>query len=82
MDVKKEFFHGAKAVHGSVYFKLLDDSTFFVANSLETEFFVLTTSFTTYLTRPISNGKMKAIGKVANKNRSQFIAEPIVYDDK
>ena len=82
IDVKKEFFHGAGAVHGSVYFKLLDDAAFFASNSLEKEVFVLTTSFTTYITRPISSGKMKAIGKVVNKNRSQFIAESIVYDDK
>jgi len=82
IDVKKEFFHGAGAVHGSVYFKLLDDAAFFAANSIETEFFVLTTSFTTYLTRPVSSGKMKAIGKIANQNRSQFIAESIVYDSE
>ena len=82
IDVKKDFFHGGQAVHGSVYFKLLDDVAFFAANSLETEVFVLTTSFTTYLTRPISSGKMKAIGKIANRNRSQFIAESVVYDDK
>ncbi|MGB0495488.1 MAG: PaaI family thioesterase [Kangiellaceae bacterium] len=82
IQAKKEFFHGAGAVHGSVYFKLLDDSAFFAANSLETELFVLTTSFTTYLTRPISSGNMRAVGKIANQNRSQFIAESIVYDSK
>jgi len=80
IDVKKEFFHGAGAVHGSVYFKLLDDAAFFASNSLEKDVFVLTTSFTTYITRPISSGKMKAIGKVVNKNRTQFIAESVVYD--
>ena len=63
-------------------FKMLDDAAFFAANSLETEFFVLTTSFTTYLTRPVVEGKLKAVGKVVNQNKSQFIAESIVYDSK
>ncbi len=74
--------HAAGAVHGSVYFKMLDDAAFFAANSLEKEFFVLTTSFTTYITRPVATGTMRAVGTVVNKNRSQFIAEAIVYDSE
>jgi uncharacterized protein (TIGR00369 family) len=82
IDIHSKFFHAAQAVHGSVYFKMLDDAAYFAANSLETEYFVLTTSFTTYLTKPISSGKMTAIGKVVNKNRSQIIAEAVVYNAK
>lgn len=82
IDVEPKFFHAAQAVHGSVYFKMLDDAAFFAANSLETEFFVLTTSFTTYLTKPVSSGCMRSVGKVVNRNRSQFIAEAIVYNAK
>lgn len=82
IDVKREFFHAAHAVHGSSYFKMLDDAAFFAANSLEPEVFVLTTSFTTYITRPISEGKMIAKGKVVNRNKSQFIAEAVVYDQE
>lgn len=81
IDVEEKYFHSANAVHGSVYFKLLDDAAWFAVNSLEPEFFVLTTSFTTYLTRPISHGKMKAIGEVVNLNGTQFIAESIVFDE-
>lgn len=82
IPLKPEFHHSAGAVHGSVYFKLLDDAAFFAANSLEPEFFVLTTSFTTYLTRPVSDGAMKAVGRVVNQNKSQFIVESIVYDEQ
>lgn len=82
IDVKRDFFHAAHAVHGSSYFKMLDDAAFFAANSLEPEVFVLTTSFTTYITRPISEGKMIAKGKVVNRNKSQFIAEAVVYDQE
>lgn len=80
IDVDKKHFHAAGAVHGSVYFKILDDAAFFAANSFEREVFVLTTSFTTYITRPISSGVMRAVGKVVNKNKSQFIAEAVIYD--
>jgi len=80
IDVRPEYFHAAGAVHGSVYFKILDDAAFFAANSYVPDVFVLTTSFTTYLTRPVSEGVMRAQGRVVNQNRTQFIAESVVYD--
>lgn len=82
IELSEKYHHAAGAVHGSVYFKMLDDAAFFAANSLEKEVFVLTTSFTTYLTRPVSLGALKAVGKVVNKNASQFIAEAVVYDSR
>lgn len=80
IELSEKLYHSARAVHGSVYFKMLDDAAFFASNSLEQQYFVLTTSFTTYLTRPISTGAMKSIGRVVNSNKSQFIAESVVYD--
>lgn len=80
IELSAKFHHSAGAVHGSVYFKLLDDAAFFAAQSFEQEVFVLTSSFTTYLTRPVSLGTLKAIGKVVNQNKTQFIAEAVVYD--
>ena len=80
IDLSEKLFHAANAVHGSIYFKMLDDAAFFAANSLEREVFVLTTSFTTYLTRPISSGTMRSVGRVVNQNRSQYIAEAIAYN--
>ena len=80
IELGPQFHHSAHGVHGSVYFKMLDDAAFFAANTLEREFLVLTTSFTTYLTRPVSEGSMRAVGQVAHQNRSQFLAEAVVYD--
>lgn len=82
IELSEKFHHSGGGVHGSVYFKMLDDAAFFAANSLEENCFVLTTSFTTYITRPVAEGKMKAVGKVVNKNNSQFIAESVVYDSE
>jgi len=80
IDVSEKLFHSAGAVHGSVYFKMLDDAAFFAANSLERNVFVLTTSFTTYLTKPVSFGALRAVGRVVNQNKSQLIAEAVVYE--
>jgi len=82
IEVSAKHHHSGGGVHGSVYFKMLDDAAFFAANSLEEEVFVLTTSFTTYLTRPVAAGKIRAQGKVVNSNKTQFIAEAVLYDDK
>lgn len=80
IDVADRFYHAAGAVHGSVYFKMLDDAAFFAANSLERKVFVLTTSFTMYLTRPVSAGRLRSVGHVVHRSKSQFIAEAVVYD--
>ncbi|MCP3930849.1 MAG: PaaI family thioesterase [Oligoflexia bacterium] len=80
IELKESMYHSANAVHGSVYFKLLDDSAFFAANSFEMDFFVLTSSFTTYLTRPMTSGQLKAVGRVVSKTKNQWIAESVAYN--
>lgn len=80
IEVEDKLFHAAGAVHGSVYFKVLDDAAFFAANSLEREFFVLTASFTTYFTRPVSDGSIRATGRVVHHGRSQILAEAVALD--
>jgi len=80
LPIKKDFYHAAGAMHGALYFFALDNSAFFAINSLVEDVFVLTTSFTTYITRPVSEGVVKAFGKVVNKNRTQFIGESVLYD--
>ena len=80
IELSRQFHHSAGAVHGSVYFKMLDDAAFFAANSLEQHVFLLTTSFTTYMTQPVTEGTLRAVGKVVNQNGSQFISESVVYN--
>src|SRR5262245_65921178 len=61
---RPEFLHAAGAVHGSVYFRLLDDAAFFAVNSRVEDSFVLTVSFTVQFARPIVEGEVGASGKV------------------
>ncbi|HEY3447559.1 MAG TPA: PaaI family thioesterase, partial [Myxococcales bacterium] len=79
--VRPEFFHSAHAVHGSVYFKALDDAAFFAANSLVEDVFVLTASFNLHLLRPITSGTMIATGTVVHQSRSQILAESVLVDE-
>lgn len=77
-EVKEEFFHAAGSLHGSVYFKLLDDAAFFAVNSLVKEAFVLTVSFNLYLTRPVTKGLLIARGQVVSQSRNYFVAESVL----
>ena len=80
LPVRKDFFHAAGAMHGALYFFALDTAAFFAVSSLVEDVFVLTNSFTTYMTRPVSEGVVTAIGKAVYQNRSQFIGESVLYD--
>lgn len=82
LPVQEKFFHPADAVHGSVYFKALDDAAFFAANSLVDDVFVLTTDYNVYFTRPVSDGHIRAEGTVVNENPNQLVAEAVAYDDE
>ena len=80
IQVRPEFFHAAGAVHGSVYFKALDDAAFFAAASQVEDVFVLTSSFNLHLTRPVSEGELLAVGKVVHSSRRLLVAEAVLTD--
>ena len=66
--------------HGVVYFKALDDATFFAANSLVEDVFVLTVSFNLYFTRPVSEGEVVARGRVVSRSKRLYVAEGVIED--
>jgi len=67
-------------VHGSVYFKALDDASFFAVASLVDDVFILTATFNVYLTRPIASGTMRSVGRVVHRSRQLFLAEAELFD--
>jgi len=79
-EVCEKFFHAAHALHGSVYFKALDDSAFFAAASMIPGRFVVTVSFTIYLTRPVTSGRLRAEGQVATQTTNLLVAESVLYN--
>lgn len=80
MNSHAKFFHAANAVHGSIYFKMLDDAAFFAVNSLVKDAFVLTTSFSINLLRPVVYGELRAEGEVVFNARKSFVAEAKLYN--
>jgi len=82
LTIDSKYFHALGAIHGSVYFKLLDDAAFFAVNSIIKDAFVLTTSFNINIIRPVSEGVITATGKLKFKSRNLFIAESSLTDEK
>jgi uncharacterized protein (TIGR00369 family) len=80
LKIAPKYFHALGAIHGSVYFKLLDDAAFFAVNSIVTDVFVLTTNFSINIVRPVSNGLITAIGKIKFSSSNLWIAESSLID--
>jgi len=81
LPVRPEFYHAANAVHGSVYFRALDDAAFFAANSRVREVLVLTVSFTIQFARPVVSGEMRAVGRLVHASGRLFMAEADLLDE-
>ena len=80
LNITEKYFHALGAIHGSVYFKLLDDAAFFAASSVVEDVFVLTTSFTINITKPVSQGTIKAIGNVRFESNNLIVAKSSLYN--
>ena len=82
LTIDSKYFHALGAIHGSVYFKLLDDAAFFAVSSIVKNVFVLTTSYNINITRPVNKGVITATGKLKFKSRNLFVAESSLVDEK
>jgi uncharacterized protein (TIGR00369 family) len=82
MAVREDFHHAARAIHGAVYFKALDDATFFAVQSVVADFFVVTSSFQLYFLRPVSEGHLLARGQVVSRSKRLYIAEGVLFDSR
>ena len=81
LKVEPKFFHAANAIHGSLYFKMLDDAAFFAVNSIVRDVFVYTVSMNVQLLRPVSSGIIRSIGELKFKSTNLFIADSILLDE-
>jgi uncharacterized protein (TIGR00369 family) len=80
LAIRPEFYHAAHAVHGSVYFRALDDAAFFAVNSRVREVLVLTVSFTVHFVRPVRSGELRAVGRLLHGSGRLFLAEADLLD--
>jgi len=81
LKIESKFFHAAHAIHGSVYFKLLDDAAFFAVNSIVRDVFVYTVSFNIQMLRPVTKGMIKSTGELKFKSENLFIADSALLDE-
>ena len=81
-EIISNFFHAGQSLHGSVYFKLLDDASYFAVQSIIQDYFIYTSTFNIQLLRPVNTGIIKAVGNVTFKSKNLFMAEAILFDEK
>ncbi|MGW8121509.1 PaaI family thioesterase [Roseivirga echinicomitans] len=82
LTIGSQYFHAADAMHGAIYFKLLDDSAYFASASVERTFFLLTKSYTIHFRRPVFEDHLKAIGKVISVNEKEIISSSEIYNQE
>ena len=78
--VDESSFHAARAAHGTLYFKMMDDVAFYAANSLISDRFLLTTAFNLHFTKPMRSGEAIAEGRWISGKRRVFVAEARIVD--
>ncbi len=81
LKVEPKFFHAAHAIHGSLYFKMLDDAAFFAVNSIVRDVFVYTVSMNVQLLRPVASGIIRSVGELKFKSTNLFIADSTLFDE-
>ena len=81
MTIDPKFYHAAGAVHGAVFFKMLDDAAFFAVNSLIEDAFVVTAQFNIYYFQPLFSGNVIARGRLLQESKSSFLAESWLEDE-
>ncbi len=80
LEVDPTQFHAMGAAHGSVYFKLIDDASYFAAQAHVKDGYLLTVSMNLNFTRPVTGGRIVCKGKLIHKGRRLLVAEAEIKD--
>ena len=72
-------FHAGGGLHGAFYFKMLDDTAYFAAQSIETEYFLLTGTFEVKFLRPVIEGSLKCEGLLLEQEGKKFRAKAELF---
>ena len=79
MEVSQAYWHAAASMHGSLYFKGLDDAAFFAANSVVPDVFVLTARFEVELLATVTSTSLRATGKLDSRDGDKLEASSTLY---
>ena len=81
--IEEKFHHGAASLHGSAYFRMLDDAAYFAASSRETAYFLVTASFEIQFLRPVSSGLLRAEGRIIEQHSGRHLsAEAVLFSQE
>ena len=81
LTVGKQFWHSGHGLHGSMYFKGLDDAAFFAASSVTPDFFVLTARFEVELLAVVTCETLRALGRFERKDGRKIWASSELFDE-
>ena len=79
IKIRRKFFHTGQSVHGSVYFKMLDDAAYFASQTHEKEFFLYTVNFEVNFIKAVSKNVIISKGKLLNKNSNKLTSKSMLY---
>jgi uncharacterized protein (TIGR00369 family) len=82
LAVDPQHFHVMGSLHGSVYFKLLDDSAVFAVASMNQDHAIFTATFNCSIRAPVSTGRITATGKITDVRGRKVYAESTMTDDQ
>lgn len=80
-EVDPAYFHAGDALHGAMYFKLLDDSSYFACASREKEFFIVTINYKVELLRPVTQEKLRAEGTCTGEEQGKYFGKSVLYNE-
>ena len=80
MKADSNFFHAGKTLHGSIYFKMLDDASFFASQSIVSDYFLVTSNYNVHLLRPIVEEELMAEGEVISMSKSIVTASSKLFN--
>lgn len=82
LPIDNSYHHAGGYLHGSVYFRLLDDVCYFAAMSEELTYFYVTKSFNIRFFKPFQNGLIIAKSLEIKYSEKSFHAKGALYDEE
>jgi uncharacterized protein (TIGR00369 family) len=81
VPIDESYHHAGGSLHGSVFFRLLDDVCYFAAMSEEKEFFYVTKTFSIQFFKPMQHGLLIAKSEEIVYKDREFIASASIYNE-
>ena len=77
----ESYHHAGGSMHGSVYFRLLDDACYFAAMSRVKDYFILTKNFNIEFKRLHIDGEIMAKGKLIKEDNGEYYCEGELFNE-